>query len=91
MLQSTCARRYYQQNHFWGRKTVKTIRVEYLVVNSPNSYNTFIGPAFNLLGTIISTKFFIMKYPVDDEQVGIVRGDQKIAYKCYHNKHQTCP
>jgi hypothetical protein len=64
----------------------KTIRVRYLVINSPSSYNIIIGrPSFNLLGAFLSTKFLVMKYPLSDGKVGTIRGDQKIARECYHN------
>jgi len=63
----------------------KMIRVRYLVVNSPNSYNIIIGrPAFNLLGGFLSTKFLIMKYPLDNGKVGTIKGDQIVARECYH-------
>jgi len=54
----------------------KTIRIRYLVVNAPNSYNIIIGrPAFNLLGGFLSTKFLVMKYPLDNGKVGTIKGD----------------
>jgi len=85
-----------EQVQVWGYITLKTtfgacghakaIRVKYLVVNSPNSYNIIIGrPTFNILGTFLSTKFLIMEYPLDNRQIGIIRLDQKIARECYHN------
>jgi hypothetical protein len=56
------------------------------VINAPNSNNIIIGrPAFNILGTFLSTKFLIMKYPQEKGRTGIIRGDQKIARGCYHN------
>lgn len=64
----------------------KTIRVRYLVVNSPSSYNIIIGrPAFNLLGGVLSTKFLVMKYPLDKGRIRTIKGDQKVARECYHN------
>jgi hypothetical protein len=65
---------------------VKTVRVRYLVVNSPNSYNIINErPAFNLLGAFLSTKFLVMKYPLDNGKVGTIKGNQKITRECYHN------
>jgi len=65
---------------------VKTIRVKYLVINTPNSYNIIIGhPTFNLLGDFLSTRFLVMKYPLDNGKTRMVRGDQKTARECYHN------
>jgi hypothetical protein len=64
----------------------KTIRVKYLVVNSPNCYNIIIWcPSFNLLFVFHSIKYLIMKYPLEKGSVGTIRGDQKIAMECYHN------
>lgn len=63
----------------------KSIRVRYLVVNSPYSYNIIIGrPTFNLLGAFLSTKFLVMKYPLDNGKVGTIRGDQKVVRE-YNN------
>jgi hypothetical protein len=71
---------------FGHRSHAKTIRVRYLVVNSPSSYNIIIGrPAFNLLGGFLSTKFLVMKYPLDNGMVGTIRGEEKLARECYHN------
>jgi hypothetical protein len=71
-------------------ENAKTIRVRYLVVNTPNSYNIIIGrPTFNLLGAFLSTKFLVIKYPLEHEKVGIIRGDPKIARECYHNSLKT--
>jgi len=64
----------------------KAIRVKYLVVNSPNSYNIIIGhPNFNLLGAFLSIKFLIIKYPLDNGHIGMIQDDQKIAREYYHN------
>jgi hypothetical protein len=71
---------------FGSGSHAKTIRVRYLVVNSPSSYNIIIGrPAFNLLGGFLSTKFLVMKYPLDSGKIGTIRGDQKLSRECYHN------
>lgn len=71
---------------FGSGSHAKTIRVRYLVINSPSSYNIIIGrPSFNLLGAFLSAKFLVMKYPLNDGKVGTIRGDQKIARECYHN------
>jgi hypothetical protein len=64
----------------------KTIWVRYLVVNSPASYNVILEcPSFNLLGAFLSRKYLIMKYPLENEGVETIKGDQKIARECYHN------
>ena len=69
---------------FAAEKQFKAIKIRYLVVNAPNSYNIVIGrPSFNQLGTLLSTKFLVMKYPLDDGGVGTIKGDQKVARECY--------
>jgi len=71
---------------FWYRENSKTIKVKYLVINSPNSYNIIIGrPTFNLLGVFLSTKFLIMKYTLEKGKTRMIREGQKIARECYHN------
>ncbi|XP_024630533.1 uncharacterized protein [Medicago truncatula] len=63
----------------------KSIKIRYLVINSPSSYNAIIGrPSIKLLDAFVSTKHLMMKYPLDDGRVGTVRGDQKVARECYH-------
>ena len=65
---------------FGTRKQAKTIKIRYLVVNAPNSYNIVIGrPSFNRIGALLSTKFLVMKYPLDDGGVGTIKGDQKVS------------
>jgi len=62
----------------------KVIKIRYLVVNTPNSYNIIIGrPSFNQLGALLSTKFLVMKYPPDNGRVGTIKGDHKVARECY--------
>jgi len=69
---------------FGTGKQAKAIKIRYLVVNAQNSYNIVIGrPSFNRLGALLSTKFLVMKYPLDDGGVGMIKGDQKIARECY--------
>jgi len=69
---------------FGTGKQAKTIKIRYLVVNAPNSYNIVIGrPSFNRLGALLSTKFLVMKYPLDDGGFGTIKGDQKVARECY--------
>ncbi|XP_024630277.1 uncharacterized protein [Medicago truncatula] len=63
----------------------KSIKIRYLVINSPSSYNVIIGrPSINLLDAFVSTKHLLMKYPLDDGRGGTLHGDQKVARECYH-------
>jgi len=49
----------------------KTITVKYLVVNAPNCYNIIIGRLFfNLLGAFLSTRFLVIKYPMEKGKIG---------------------
>jgi len=69
---------------FGEGKQANVIKIRYLVVNAPNSYNIVIRrPSFNQLGALVSTKFLVMKYPLDDDGVGTIKGDQKIAREYY--------
>jgi len=69
---------------FGAGNQAKAIKIRYLVVNAPNSNNIVIRrPSFNWLGALLSTKFLVMKYPLDDGGVGTIKGDQKVARECY--------
>lgn len=69
---------------FGSRDHAKCIQVRYLTVNVPSPYNIIIGiPSFNALKAVLSTLYLTLKYRLEDDQVGIVKGDQGIARKCY--------
>nr|XP_023905144.1 uncharacterized protein LOC112016920 [Quercus suber] len=60
-----------------------TRQIDFLVVDSPSSYNVIIGrPALNKWKASTSTYCLKMKFPTDDD-VGEVRGDQVLARECY--------
>ncbi|MCI05036.1 hypothetical protein A2U01_0026085, partial [Trifolium medium] len=63
----------------------KTVKVRYLVIKTPfTSYNIIIGrPTVNALRAAMSTLYLSMKYPLDNGGVGIVKGDQALARRCY--------
>lgn len=70
---------------FGTRSQEKVVKVKYLVVNSPNSYNIIIDlPTFNHLGAFLSTKYLVMNYPVEKGGIRTIRGNQKVARDCYH-------
>jgi len=76
---------------FGTGKQAKAIKIRYLVVSAPNSYNIVIGrPSFNRLGALLSTKFLVMKYPLDDGGVGTIKSDQKVARECYLASLKLC-
>ncbi|GAU50294.1 hypothetical protein TSUD_137480 [Trifolium subterraneum] len=68
-------------------ENAKTIKVRYLVVKTLfTSYNIIIGrPAFNALGAVMSTLYLSIKYPLNNGKVGVVKGDQVLARKCYES------
>nr|XP_023884357.1 uncharacterized protein LOC111996604 [Quercus suber] len=60
-----------------------TRQIDFLVVDSPSSYNVIIGrPALNKWKASTSTYCLKMKFPTDDG-VGKVKGDQVLARECY--------
>ncbi|PNX84468.1 gag-pol polyprotein [Trifolium pratense] len=72
---------------FGEKENAKTIKVRYLVVKTPfTSYNIIIGrPGSNALGTVLSTLYLSMKYPLDNGGVGTIKGDQLLARRCYES------
>lgn len=60
------------------------IKVKYLVIDAPISYNMIIvHPYFNQLDAILSTLYWCMKYALHGIHVGFVQGDQEIDKKCH--------
>ncbi|GAU43828.1 hypothetical protein TSUD_399210 [Trifolium subterraneum] len=72
---------------FGEDENTKTIKVRYLVVKTLfTSYNIIIGrPAFNALGAVMSTLYLSIKYPLNNGKVGVVKGNQVLARKCYES------
>ncbi|GAU42011.1 hypothetical protein TSUD_236780 [Trifolium subterraneum] len=64
----------------------KTIMVKYIIVDGQSSYNLILGrPALNGLGAIVSTSHLCIKYPLEGDEVGIIKADQSTARKCYED------
>ena len=60
-----------------------TNRHNFLVVNSPLSYNMIIGrPTFNRWKAATSTYCLKVKFPIE-QGIGEIRGDQVLARECY--------
>ena len=69
---------------FGSRDHTKSIQVRYLIVNFTSPYNIIISmPSFNTLEAGLSTLYLMLKYPLENGRVGIMKGDQGIARKCY--------
>lgn len=61
-----------------------TCMVDFLVVDSPATYNLIIGrPLLNQIGAVISTYHLKMKFPVG-EAIAEVKGGKKTARECYN-------
>jgi hypothetical protein len=64
--------------------TQKTIPVKFLIVDQPSAYNAIFGRTAQAeLKAVTSIPHLCMKFPTDDG-VGVVRGEQKAARKCYN-------
>jgi hypothetical protein len=64
--------------------TQKTIPVKFLIVDQLSAYNVIFGrTAQTELKAVTSIPHLYMKFPTDDG-VGVVRGEQKVARKCYN-------
>jgi hypothetical protein len=62
----------------------KDIIVKFLIVDKVSAYNAIIGrTALNDLKAVTSTPHLSMKFPTE-EGVGVVKGDQKEARRCYN-------
>lgn len=74
------------QTLFVLRENAKMIKVRYLIVDTPSSYNIIIGlHALNLLGASLSTLYLSMKYLLPNVCIGVMQEDQETSCKCYHD------
>jgi hypothetical protein len=63
---------------------LSTVMVDFLVIDRPSAYNAIVGqPALNKLRAVTSTYHLMMKFPTE-KGVGVVRGDQLAARRCYN-------
>ena len=68
-----------------SRPKTRTIKVDFLVVNSPLAYNVILGrPTLNKIGAIVSTACLTMKFFADDGEIATVKADQAVAWRCYN-------
>jgi hypothetical protein len=69
----------------------KVIMVKFLIVDRVSAYNTIIGrTALNELKAVTSTLHLCMKFSTK-EGVGVVKGDQKEARRCYNLSLKVIP
>ncbi|XP_072064442.1 uncharacterized protein [Arachis hypogaea] len=62
----------------------KTLSIDFIVVDVASAYNALIGGiTLNRLGVVVSTPHICMKFPTL-EGIATIRGDQKLARKCYN-------
>ena len=60
-----------------------TTIVRFLTVDAPSAYNVLLGrPSLNAIKAIPSAYHMVIKFPTTNE-VGMVRGDQRVARECY--------
>ena len=60
-----------------------TTTARFLIVDAPSAYNMLLGrPSLNAVKAIPSAYHMIIKFPTIHE-VGMVRGDQRVARECY--------
>jgi len=74
----------------------KTIPVKFLIVDQPSAYNAIFGRTAQAeLKAVTSIPHLSMKFSTEDG-VGVVRGEQKVARKCYNismgnSSRRACP
>jgi hypothetical protein len=62
---------------------LSTVMVDFLVIDRPSAYNAIVGrPSLNKLRVVTSTYHLMMKF-LTEKGVGVVRGDQLAARRCY--------
>ena len=60
-----------------------TTTVRFLIVDAPSAYNVLLGrSSLNAIKAIPSAYHMVIKFPTTNE-VGMVRGDQRVARECY--------
>ncbi|XP_057723638.1 uncharacterized protein LOC130939561 [Arachis stenosperma] len=62
----------------------KTLSIDFIVIDVGLTYNSLIGRTMlNRLGAVVSIPHLCMKFPTP-KGIAMVRGDQKLAKKCYN-------
>ncbi|XP_025702564.1 uncharacterized protein [Arachis hypogaea] len=69
---------------FGKGKNFKTLSIDLIVIDVESAYNALIGrTTLNRLGVVVSTPHLCMKF-LTPKGIATVRGDQKLARKCYN-------
>ncbi|XP_015955536.1 uncharacterized protein LOC107479935 [Arachis duranensis] len=69
---------------FGKGKNSKTLSIDFIIIDVGSAYNALIGrTTLNRLGAVVSTPHLCMKFPTP-KGIATVRGDQKLATKCYN-------
>ncbi|XP_072073911.1 uncharacterized protein [Arachis hypogaea] len=62
----------------------KTLSIDFIIVDVASAYNALIGrTTLNRIGVVVSTPHLCMKF-LTLEGIATIRGDQKLARKCYN-------
>ena len=69
----------------FGAKTrFKSLKVGFLVLNVPTTYNVIIGrPTLHRVRAVVAPHPIQLQFKTDDGGVGELRGDQQTARQCY--------
>lgn len=69
---------------FGKQDHAKEIKVRYLDIYSPSSYNMItVRPDFNRLGAALSKLYLCMTYLLPNGKVGFIKGYHEATRKCY--------
>ena len=63
----------------------KTVKVDFLVIDCPSTYNVILGRlTLNKIRAIVSTTCLTMEFFTDNREIATIRADQAVASKCYN-------
>lgn len=69
---------------FGTEEGTRTVKVRYLIINTPYLYNMIIGrPDFNLIRDTMSIMYLCMTYPQSTRRIDVIQRDQETAKRCY--------
>ncbi|KAL2646871.1 hypothetical protein AAZV13_05G081600 [Glycine max] len=81
----TKVRDYVNLETTFGDKGAKTPTIQYMVVNTPSTYNILLRrPLMNKLEEIVLTAYLKVKFPLDHGLVGVISVHREITCRCYY-------